>query len=80
MFFFFKKIFSLSFFFFSFPENKKQKKRTFSIPKEILGELTKLIHDPLKDLDSINNMQKSCQVRQSLVAQGFDSVPRMEGR
>jgi len=25
-------------------------------------------------------MQKSCQVRQSPVAQGFDGVPRMEGR
>jgi len=34
----------------------------------------------LKESILYKNMQKSCQLRQSLVRQGFDGVLRVEGR
>jgi hypothetical protein len=74
---FFKKSLSLVFFFLFSPEQKRKvpivKALAFTTIYEVNGS-------SLKESILYKNMQKSCQLRQSLVRQGFDGVLRVEGR
>ena len=76
---FFKKVLSLAVSF--FPKKTKKRKNSQAIfSSEKIATVYEVNGSTLKDLDSINNKQKSCQVRKSLDPQGFDGVPMVGGR